>query len=142
MKTSAAILLVATLPMMTACGQDSKPAAAAETVKDGVLHVNAAAARKLVEGAKEKKVIVLDVRTPEEFKAGHLKGAFNADFNGKEFAKAVAELDKEATVVVHCQAGGRSKRSLPKLKELGFRNLVHLDGGFGDWEAAGFPVEK
>ena len=142
MKTSAAILLVATLPMMTACGQDSKPAAAAETVKDGVLHVNAAAARKLVEGAKEKKVIVLDVRTPEEFKAGHLKGAFNADFNGKEFAKAVAELDKEATVVVHCQAGGRSTRALKTFQELGFEHLIHLDDGFGGWADAGKPVVK
>jgi rhodanese-related sulfurtransferase len=96
----------------------------------------------MVEGAKEKKVIVLDVRTPEEFKAGHLKGAVNADFNAKDFANAVAALDKEATIVVHCQAGGRSARSLPKLKDLGFKKLVHLDGGFGGWEAAGFPVEK
>jgi rhodanese-related sulfurtransferase len=127
-------------------GQEAKPAG---TVKDGVKHVDAAGAKALLDaaakdGSKEgkQKVVILDVRTADEFKAGHLKGAVNVDFMGKEFEKGVGGIDKDAVVVVHCQAGGRSARSLPKLKALGFKNLVHLDGGFGGWEGAGLPVEK
>jgi rhodanese-related sulfurtransferase len=130
-------------------GQDAKPAGTAGTLKDGVKHVDAAGAKALLDaaakdGSKEgkAKVVILDVRTADEFKAGHLKGAVNVDFMGKEFEKGVGGIDKDAVVVVHCQAGGRSARSLPKLKALGFKNLVHLDGGFGGWEGAGLPVEK
>jgi rhodanese-related sulfurtransferase len=118
-------------------------------VKDGVKHVDAAGAKALLDAAAKdaskegkQKVVILDVRTADEFKAGHLKGAVNVDFMGKEFEKGVGGIDKDAVVVVHCQAGGRSARSLPKLKALGFKNLVHLDGGFGGWEGAGLPVEK
>ena len=140
-----AALAAVAIALPVSADEGGKPAAPAGKVKDGVQHVDAAGARAVIDGAakdKAAKVIVLDVRSPEEFKEGHIKGAVNIDFNGKDFAAAAAKLDKDATVVVHCQAGGRSARSLPKLKELGFKKLVHLDGGFGGWEAAGLPVEK
>ena len=88
-------------------------------------------------------VIVLDVRTADEFSEGHLKGATNIDFlDEAKFKAAAAKLDKSKTYLVHCQAGGRSSRSLPVLKELGLENLIHLDDGFAGWQEAGLPVEK
>ena len=105
----------------------------------GVNHVNAKEAQKLV---AEKKVVVLDVRTPEEFKEGHITGATNIDFRATDFQKRIGELDKSKTYLVHCAAGGRSTQSLPILKKEEFKSVYHLDGGFNGWKKEGLPIEK
>lgn len=104
-----------------------------------VKHVKAEEAAKLVASGK---VAVVDVRTPEEFEEGHIKGAKNIDIMDKDFEAQVAKLDKSKPVLVHCQAGGRSTRSLQTFEKLGFTDVIHLDDGFAGWEAAGKPVEK
>jgi rhodanese-related sulfurtransferase len=92
---------------------------------------------------KERKdVVVLDIRTPDEFKAGHIAGAKNIDFKSDDFAKQVATLDKSKTYIVHCGSGGRSTSSLTAFKEQKFSSILHLDKGFKAWEKAGKPVEK
>jgi len=115
--------------------------AAEETKKSdkGVKHVNAKEAQKLVE---EKRVVVLDVRTAEEFKDGHIVGATNIDFSAPDFKKRIGELDKTKTYLVHCAAGGRSSQSLPVLKKQDIKSIYHLDGGFNAWKKEGLPVEK
>ena len=113
---------------------------AEEKAADGAIHVKADAAAKLVQ---EKKVTVLDIRTADEFGEGHIAGAQNIDFlQGAEFEAKIKELDKTKPYLVHCQSGGRSGRSLKVFKSLGFEKIYHLDGGFGDWQAAGKPVAK
>ena len=90
----------------------------------------------------DTNVVVLDVRTPKEFQAGHVKGATNIDINDKEFAKRVAALDKSKTYIVHCAAGGRSARACEKIKTMDFKNMLHMNQGFNAWKEAGKPVEK
>lgn len=107
---------------------------AAEPVDVGVTM-----AAKMVQ---EKKVTIVDVRTPEEFSAGHIEGAQNISVNAEDFETKLAALDKSQPVLVHCQAGGRSKRSLETFKKLGFTNIYHLKDGFSGWEEAGQPVKK
>jgi rhodanese-related sulfurtransferase len=107
--------------------------------EDKVKHVDAEAAAKLIQAGK---VTVLDVRTPEEFTEGHLKDAKNVDIMAKDFADKLGSLDKSQPVLVHCQAGGRSTRSLPTLENLGFTQIYHLDGGMNGWVKAGKPVVK
>lgn len=102
-------------------------------------HVDAAGAARLI---ADRKVIVLDIRTPDEFKAGHIAGAKLIDFRAADFEKKLSELDKAKTYLVHCASGGRSTRSLETFKKLRFQSVVHLDGGFRAWEKAGQPVEK
>jgi phage shock protein E len=92
---------------------------------------------------KEKKdIVVLDVRTPEEFKEGHIAGAKNVDFQSEDFKKQVAALDKSKTYLLHCAAGGRSARALKVLDEDKFSHVYHLNGGFSAWKEAGKPVAK
>ncbi len=92
---------------------------------------------------KEKKdIVVLDVRTPEEFKEGHIAGAKNVDFQSDDFKKQVAALDKSKTYLLHCAAGGRSTRALKVLDEDKFSHIYHLNGGFNAWKEAGKPVAK
>lgn len=104
-----------------------------------VTHVDADAAHKLVE---EGKVVVLDVRTPEEFAEGHIKGAKNIDFTADDFEQKVAALDPKKSYLVHCASGGRSTKSLPAFEKKGFTSIYHLDGGFNGWQDAGKPVAK
>ena len=65
----------------------------------------------IVKGLAEKglKVVVLDVRTPKEFKEGHIPGATNIDFTTPDFEKRIGKLDKSKTYLVHCASGGRSR---------------------------------
>ena len=130
------------MSVCTLSAQETKPSAPpAESAKDGVQHVDAAGAKKLLDN-KDSKVVVLDVRTPDEYKAGHLTGAVNVDFLNGKFADEIAKLDKEKTYVVHCQSGGRSTRSLEAFKKLGFKSIVHLDGGYAGWVKAKLPITK
>ena len=91
---------------------------------------------------KNKDIVVLDVRTPEEFKAGHIPGAKNIDFNSDDFSKKLGELDKGKSYLVHCAAGGRSSRALKVLEEQKLGPVYHLNNGFKAWQSAGKPVEK
>jgi rhodanese-related sulfurtransferase len=90
---------------------------------------------------KEKDVVVIDVRTPAEFKAGHVPGAVNIDIGDKDFEKKVEALDKDKTYVVHCQRGGRSARAVEKMKSK-VDKLFDFTGGMHAWQQAGKPVEK
>lgn len=107
--------------------------------KGKVTHVDATAAAKLVE---EKKVTVLDVRTVDEFKGGHIDGALNHDFTEDSFRSEIQQLDKTQPYLVHCASGARSGRSLKIFKELGFEQVYHLDGGIKAWQEAGLPLKK
>ena len=107
--------------------------------EDKAKHVKADEAAKII---AEGKVVIVDVRTPDEFKDGHIKTAKNIDIMATDFEAQLAKLDKTQPTLVHCQAGGRSMRALKSFEKLGFKNLIHLDEGFGGWEAAGKPVEK
>lgn len=130
---------------MTLTGRAGETAPAAAETETKVEHVTAQeAAKRLAAPVKEKEkpLAVLDVRTPEEFKGGHIKGAKNVDFNDDGFEKELAKLDKERPVLVHCAAGGRSTRSLKILKKLGFKTVLHLDGGINAWKEAGLPLSK
>jgi phage shock protein E len=99
-----------------------------------------------VKGAEDllasKKVVILDVRTPEEFAAGHLQGATNVDFRSKDFQKNVEKLPKDRSYLVHCAMGGRSARAAALLSSLEFKSVYDLKGGITAWEKAGKPVVK
>jgi rhodanese-related sulfurtransferase len=83
---------------------------------------------------------VLDVRTPEEFAAGHLSGAQNVDFQNDGFKDSLAKLDKTKPYLVHCASGRRSAKTRDLMKKLGFTRIYHLDGGLTAWKAAGGQV--
>ena len=90
----------------------------------------------------DPKIVVLDVRTPEEYKAGHIPGAKNIDFIGDDFAKQIAALDKSKIYVVHCAAGGRSAQACKVIEQVKLPSVYHMNEGFKTWEKAGKPVEK
>jgi len=111
---------------------------------------------------RDPTAVYLDVRTPEEFAAGHPEGAVNVPvifFRGggsspnPEFVTAVQRLIAPSTpVLVGCQAGGRSQRGAELLVAAGYTDVTNVRGGFGGardetgrlvipgWRDAGLPV--
>ena len=90
---------------------------------------------------KDPKIVVVDLRTPKEFFAGHIKGAININMNDKNFAAKLGKLDRKKTYLMHCRSGGRSSASLQVWKRLGFEKVLHLASGTMGWEKAGQQLE-
>jgi rhodanese-related sulfurtransferase len=107
---------------------------------DSIKHVTAKEAAKYLKANPD--TVVLDIRTPKEYKAGHLAKAKNIDYYEDDFKSDLGKLDKSKTYLVHCASGGRSSRSLAVFSKLGFKSVVHLDGGYKGWAKAGLPVVK
>lgn len=84
--------------------------------------------------------VVLDVRTPAEFAAGHLPNAQNIDINGGDFAQRIASLDKNVTYAVYCRSGHRSGVALDQMTSAGFTHVADLAGGIQAWTSEGRQV--
>ncbi len=87
------------------------------------------------------EVVVLDIRTPEEFAEGHLAAARNIDFYAADFDEQIAALDPDLHYVVYCRSDNRSGQAMPLFDELGFEQVTEIDGGILAWIAADLPVE-
>ncbi len=85
--------------------------------------------------------LLLDVRTPDEFAAGHLSGAVNINWNGSGFAEKEARLDKSKSVFIYCLSGGRSGEAAKKLRADGFQSVIEMQGGIMKWRAANLPLD-
>ena len=84
--------------------------------------------------------ILIDVRTPAEFAAGHLADARNLDFTGGTFAAALTGLDKSASYALYCHSGNRSGQAAQLMTAAGFTHVADLSGGITAWQSAGRPV--
>lgn len=93
---------------------------------------------------KMGKVLIVDVREPEEYAAGHIPGAINIPRGVLEFRiNQYPDLqDRDREIVMQCQGGGRSALATATMQDLGFKRVVNLAGGFGAWNAAGLPTER
>lgn len=89
-----------------------------------------------------KNAVVVDVRTPEEFQKGHVQNALNINWNGSEFEKQLATLDKNEPIFVYCLSGGRSSKAVAKMRESGFSNVVEMPGGMMEWRSKNLPEIK
>lgn len=91
---------------------------------------------------KDPNVQLLDVRTPSEFKNGHVPNAINANINNDDFNAQIAALDKDKPVLVYCLSGGRSNAAVKQLQTAGFKNVVEMPGGMMEWRAKNLPETK
>ena len=90
----------------------------------------------------EKDIQLIDVRTPEEFNQGHLKGALNYDINSNRFQSQISKLSKNKIVLVYCLSGGRSAAASELLVTQGFKEVYNMQGGIMKWNAANKPLDK
>lgn len=85
-------------------------------------------------------VVLLDIRTPREFKQGHIQGAVLLDYYSPDFVGRLKALDRNKTYLVYCRSGNRSGKSLPLFEQLGFRHAYHLETGIKGWLKEKYPV--
>ncbi|MEO1167883.1 MAG: rhodanese-like domain-containing protein [Pseudomonadota bacterium] len=119
-------------------GQTAEPTDTVE--QSAVVDVTVAEAKALIDG--EGSVVVLDVRTPEEFAEGHIEGALNVDFRDENFPEELAKLDRDQRYIVHCRSGRRSSASMEVFEELGFADIQHMYEGSNGWLEAEFPMVR
>ena len=89
-----------------------------------------------------KKFIILDVRTPEEFTNEHIEKAINLDYYSATFKNDLGQLDKNSAYLIYCRSGNRSGNALTMMKDLGFREVYNMLGGIVHWKVEKFPVIK
>ena len=83
--------------------------------------------------------VVIDVRTKEEYAAGHIPGTLNISFD--RVAERISEIDAPNGVALYCMVGPRARKGEAALLGAGYTRVFHLDGGLAAWQAAGLPVE-
>ncbi len=88
----------------------------------------------IIENAENKHFIILDVRTPSEFNAGHIDGATNVNCNASDFEERMKKFDKNNLYLLYCASGGRSSTVLKKMKTWGFTKIYHLKQGYNGWK--------
>ncbi len=149
------LILVAGGIVLAACGNQGSEQAVAQTTQqtqqqtqqattqqpkqEVIVNVAAPKFKELIEsGACE----IIDVRTPQEYAEGHIKGAKNIDFYNPEFDKMISQLPKDKTYCVYCRSGRRSMLSAQKMAQMGFQKVYNLQGGINAWIQSGNPVEK
>ena len=128
--------------LISACAQEAAPpedAAATNTI----IEIPAADLYNRIETSTAP--LIIDVRSPDEFAAGHLPGALNVAHS--EFidtpAESVALLPTamDAEIVVYCASGKRAGIASTIIANAGYTNVGHLTGDFRGWEAAGYTIE-
>ena len=158
-----AIGLVAVL---ASCGQDkpaetpaaaTTPAAVSETGSAGnepedvcpcVASVNGQVLRDITVAEADSMIkvsknnpcfVLLDIRTRQEFDAGHLENALLIDFRDSTFSANIDKLDKNATYLLHCRTANRTTQSMRLFREKGFVEVYNMLGGVTEWKGVGLP---
>jgi rhodanese-related sulfurtransferase len=101
--------------------------------------VNPSQATQLI---NREDALVIDVRDPGEYGAGHILGAKNLPLSRVDAGAELAAKRKDRPLIVYCDTGNRSAKAAAALKSQGYTRVVNLSGGLGAWQQAGLPVEK
>lgn len=110
------------------------------TVSQNKIEIDSKAASELIQ--KDKSIVILDVRTPLEYKNGHLKNALNYDIKDSIAFSKIVLLDHNQKYLVHCRTNHRSGKAVEFLIKQGFKNIYQLSDGYTGWEANKLEIEK
>ena len=131
MKNLLAFFLFFTLFGLAGCAQ--------QTTSQATRHVAAADAKRLIE--QNPDLVLLDVRTPDEFSQGHVQGARNLDFYAPNFEQQLTALDSTKTYLLYCASGNRSGKAAKMLEGHNFGTVYNSTAGFQELKSAGVPVK-
>jgi rhodanese-related sulfurtransferase len=124
-----ALFVAGALALLAACGDGAgAPAISGEELESRIEQGDAP--------------LVVDVRTPEEYAAGHVPGALNIP--STQLAGRVGELGLESRdreIVLYCERGGRAEEAAATLARAGFGTVRHLEGDMSAWREAGRPCD-
>jgi rhodanese-related sulfurtransferase len=136
------LVVVTASPLMAQAQQAAPPAAAAaaaQAAKATQVALVSQDALLAMQARKDASLLLLDVRTPDEYAAGHVPGAVNIPYD--KVATHLAEIPKDDEVVLYCHSGRRAGLAAEVLAANGYTRLAHLEGDMQGWQGAGRPVE-
>lgn len=126
-KLQAGILLALSMLFLAGCAENAGEGISGE---EGYQMITAEEAKELMD--TQEDYVILDVRTQEEYDAGHIPGAILIpDYEIKSRAEEIL-TDKEQLILVYCRSGNRSKKAAAQLENLGYTNIKEF-GGIKDW---------
>ena len=142
-RTLVAALFAVALALSACGGSDASSSEAADTNTDeapaGIRVVSPEQAADTIAHPPDD-LVILAVRTIEEFEEARLEGAVMLDFYRDDFAEALAEFDTDVPYVLYCRSGNRSSGARAIMADLGFTDVEDVDGGIVGWIDAGLPV--
>ncbi|NNL99225.1 MAG: rhodanese-like domain-containing protein [Gammaproteobacteria bacterium] len=127
------ILVSAMLMLLTACGEQPLPGGVVQAIAPAQL------AAQLAEG---RTPLILDVRTPEEYAAGHIPEAINISHDQLRYRLAELAPSRARAVVVICESGRRARTAQAALLEAGFEDIYDLTGHMSGWREAQLPLRQ
>jgi len=139
------IYLLSILLLVGSCKQASSDSTTSDTTREPLetktdtepgipLEISSSQLRYMI--VKNKDMVLLDVRTPDEIAAGKIAGALEADYFSDNFSAEIDKLDKDKHYIVYCKSGGRSSKSIDLMRKKGFRKCTNLEGGYTAWNAS------
>lgn len=128
----ASALLLTLLITLTGCGSTA-------TLDQQISNVSPSEAAGII-GTSGDDLVILDIRTSEEFAAGKIQDSINIDFYAADFREQLDGLDKDTHYLVYCSSGNRSGQALPIFEDLGFVEVDNLSTGITGWYNEGYEV--
>jgi len=95
----------------------------------------------MLEAIEFESIQLIDVRTPEEFKEGSLKKSQNICITNEDFRDQAEKLDKSKPVYLYCKSGRRSAKAAEVLKQMGFKIIYEMPGGYEAWKEMGYEIK-
>ena len=121
---------------------------AADMVKEAKQHIENLSPEQVKQELENGNATLIDIRERDELEqSGKIAGSVHAPRGMIEFYADDSlpyhkpEFQKDKRLILHCASGGRSALAANTLKQMGYSNVAHLDGGFKGWKESGMPVE-
>ena len=122
------LFIITAFTSMTACESTNQHSDTSNPVVQTLEQAN------LSDKLKEKDVVLVDVRTPEEVAEGYISGASHfINFYDDDFQTKIKSLDSTKTYVIYCRSGGRSGKAAQFMIDNGFKNVFNLAGGISSY---------
>ena len=140
MKLSNFVLAIITLAVSTVCwAQDDENMSSVQKSPDGNITVEEAKTM-IAENLNNPEFLLIDVRTPDEYKSGHIENSLLIDFKTDDFKDKISKLDRSKKILLICRSGKRSGLAKSLMEDIGFTEVYNMIGGIIEWTQKGYTL--
>lgn len=120
------------------CSLSSPDLNSSQAAGSRVLNITPANASKIMQS--DQDLMIIDIRTPQEYQKGRLDESINLDYYSSEFTNRLKILDKSKTYIIYCRKGIRGTMASEIMKDFGFKEVYNILGGLDLWSQQGRPM--
>lgn len=128
---------------MIGCSAENNTDKTSQRAAVNIENISAIRANEIINFNKDKPEFnILDIRTPQEYRAGHIANSINVDYYSADFENKLDGMDKSKIYLIYCRSGSRSGRAMSIMSEQGFVRVYNLANGIIDWQQNKLLLEK